>query len=51
MKTMGMMQSAYWASWVFYEMIWATLTALLIVLFGMLFQFQVRNIALFSLVL
>lgn len=40
MASMGMMQSAYWSSWIMYEVVIITITSLLTVLFGMLFQFD-----------
>ena len=40
LSTMGMIPSAYWASYIFYEVVFTTLTSLLTTLFGMAFQFD-----------
>lgn len=38
--TMGMRNSVYWATWLVANMLWNTLTAVLLVVFGWVFQFD-----------
>lgn len=40
MSTMGLLDSAYWTSWLLWEVGLSIISSLLIVLFGMLFQFR-----------
>eukprot|EP00898_Chlorokybus_atmophyticus_P003418 jgi/Chlat1/4077/Chrsp26S08850 len=40
MRTMGMQESAYWASWLLWEALLAAIFSILLILFGMLFQLR-----------
>lgn len=40
MATMGMLDSAYWCSWISWELVLMTISSLLICCFGLLFQFD-----------
>jgi hypothetical protein len=40
MTTMGLMDSAYWLTWLLWEVVLVFVSSLLVVCFGMLFQFE-----------
>jgi len=40
LRTMGMLDSAYWLSWAAWEMIMVFITTMLIIVFGLFFQFK-----------
>lgn len=40
LRTMGMLDSTYWLSWAAWELIMVTVTTLLIIIFGLFFQFK-----------
>jgi hypothetical protein len=40
MATMGLIDSAYWITWLLWEVVLVFISSLLLVLFGMMFQFD-----------